>query len=311
MKPASPAPKQISVIPALIGITPKKEYAFPVIRKMSTAPNAMKSHVYSALLVTTLPIREDASVASDKILIALSAHPKTTAPNVFQLNTLKTGNVFLVDSWINVWSVMPHRVVQSVPNALMIGITSTNTRFALLVVSLMMAALNAQPKISALSVRPIVSTLKITSAEAAPSSTDSASNAQLPSTALNAYLTITISMMPLSCALPANQPWKAAPPAKPNKNAQTALRPTSSTAKKPARNAYRCSATASLVPVRMSASPAKAITTSTPINAKIAISLLPIALPARAIVHAISVSRSMYSPKINSVSSVKMSCRNA
>ena len=79
--------------------------------------------------------------------------------------------------------------------------------------------------------------------------------------------------MPLSCALRANQLWKAAPLAKPNKNAQTALRPTSSTANKPARSAYQCSATASLVPARMSASPAKAITTSTPINARIAISL--------------------------------------
>ena len=272
-KPASPAPKQISVIPALIGTTPKKEYAFPVIQKMNTVPNAMKSRVYSALLGTMLPIRADASVASDKILTALSAHPKATAPNASQPNTLKTGNAFPADSWINVWSVMPHRVVRSVPNALMIGITSTNTRFALLVVSSMMAALNAQPKISALSVSPIVSTLKITSAEAAPSSTVSVYSAHLPSTALNAFPTITISMMPLSSVLPANQPWKAAPPAKPNKNAQTALRPTSSTAKKPARSAYQCSATASLVPARMSASPAKAITTSTPINARIAISL--------------------------------------
>lgn len=110
-----------------------------------------------------------------------------------------------------------------------------------------------------------------------------------------------------SIVLPANQPWKDAPPAKINKNAQTALLLTSSIVNKLAPNAYQYSITASLVLTQMFASLVKAITTSMqPINAKIAIILLPIVSPVRAIIPAANVRNSMYLQKKSNVSFVKM-----
>ena len=206
---------------------------------------------------------------------------------------------------------MHRKMVLNVLNVLMIDITSTNTKPARHAMSSMMAALNAQLKINASNANRIVSTFRITSVAPAHSSMVSASNAQLRSTALNAYQTSTTSMIHPSPALPANQRWRVVPPARPSRNAQTALRPTSSIANRHAQNASQYWTTASPAPAEMPASPVKTITTLSLTNVKIAITLLPTASPARAIMHAASASSSMYSPKISNASSVTMLCRTA
>ena len=169
----------------------------------------------------------------------MSAQPKIIAPNVFQQNTLKMASVFLVDSWRNVWSVMLQKISQNAPNALMIDTISTNIKPALLAMSSMTDVLNAHLKITALNVSQTLSTFKITSVEVALSLMASVCNAQLQNIALNAYPTNTTSMILPSIVLPANQPWKDAPPVKINKNAQSALLLTSSIVNKHARNAYQ------------------------------------------------------------------------
>lgn len=189
----------------------------------------------------------------------------------------------------------------------MIDTISMNTKPALLAMSSMMGVLNAHLKITALNVSQIFSTFKITFVEVALSLMASVCNAQLQNIALNVYPTNTTSMKLPSIVLPANQPWKDAPPAKINRNAQTALLLTSLIRNKLARNAYQYSITASLAQMQMFASLVKAITTlMQPINAKIAIILLPIVSPVRAIILAVNVRNSMYLQKKNNVSFVKM-----
>ncbi len=103
--------------PALIGIFPNREFAVPAVRGTSIAPNAMRTHVYSALLGTISMILADAPVALPQILIASNAHPKHIAQNVSLLSMLKMDNAFLAQNWINAWSVKLLRMVQNVRSA--------------------------------------------------------------------------------------------------------------------------------------------------------------------------------------------------
>jgi hypothetical protein len=183
------------VKPALIGIFPNREFAVPAVRGTSIAPNAMRTHAYSALLGTISMILADAPAALPQILTASNAHPKHIAQNVSLLSMLKMDSAFLAQNWINAWSVKLLKMAQNVLSALMIDIISTSTKNVPFVMSSMMAALNAQPKIYARNANQPVFTYKTTSAVAARFSMAFVSNAQHQNIALNASLTNTISMM--------------------------------------------------------------------------------------------------------------------